>query len=270
MYHIESAGITDVGMKRKNNEDSFFLNDEKQFYVVADGMGGHQAGEVASSLVVETLWEYIKRFYGEEDVEELVDQDESLSKEANRLLSGIHLANKSVYQAAQNSENYRGMGSTVSSVYFTDSTLIAANVGDSPIYLIHDGNIELLSVPHTVLAEQRAMDPDDTKKLGDEFKHMLTRAMGVSETVQADISEIQCFKGDMLVIGSDGLTEKISKEEIHEIVAREKPEKACRKLVDLSNERMGGDNVTVVVLKIKNKKSPQNVFFQLLSKLFRR
>jgi len=270
MYHIESAGITDVGMKRKNNEDSLFLNDEKQFYVVADGMGGHQAGEVASSLVVETLWGYIKRFNGkeEDDVEELADHDESLSKEANRLLSGIHLANKSVFQTSRNNENYRGMGSTVSSVYFTDSTLIAANVGDSPIFLIHDDKIELLSVPHTVLAEQRAMDPENTKELGTEFKHMLTRAMGVTESVQADVSELQCFKGDILVIGSDGLTEKITKEEIHEIVAKEKPAKACRKLVDLSNQRMGGDNVTVVVLKIKSTKPPQGGFFRFLSKFF--
>ena len=269
MYHIESAGLSDIGMKRKNNEDSFFLSDERQFYVVADGMGGHQAGEVASNLVVETLWDYIKRFNGDDDVEELADPDDALSKEANRLLSGIHLANKSVFQAAQNSETYRGMGSTVSSVYFTDTTLIAANVGDSPIYLIHDGKIELLSVTHTVLAEQRAMDPDNAKQLGNEFKHMLTRAMGVGETVQADISEIQCFKGDILVIGSDGLTEKITKEEIHEIVVREKPEKACRKLVDLSNQRMGGDNVTVVVLKIKKAKSPKGGIGKFFSKLFR-
>jgi len=268
MYHIESAGLTDVGMKRKNNEDSLFLDDKKQFYVVADGMGGHQAGEIASNLVVETLWDYIKRFNGDESVEELDDPDESLSKEANRLLSGIHLANKSVYQASQGNEAYRGMGSTVSTVYFTDSTLIAANVGDSPIYLIHDGNLELLSVTHTVLAEQQALDPGNTKQLGNEFKHMLTRAMGVNETVQADISEIQCFKGDMLVIGSDGLIEKITPEEIHEIVDKENPEKACRKLVDLSNQRGGGDNVTVVVLKIKNAKSSKGVFFKFLSKLF--
>jgi len=118
------------------------------------------------------------------------------------------------------------------------------------------------------LAEQRAMDPDNTKQLGNEFKHMLTRAMGVNETVQADISEIQCFKGDMLVIGSDGLIEKITPEEIHEIVAKEKPEKACRKLVDLSNQRGGGDNVTVVVLKIKNAKSSKGGFFKFLSRIF--
>ena len=152
MYVIESAGLTDVGQRRKNNEDALFLDDKQQLYVVADGMGGHLAGEVASGIVVETLWGYIKRFEEETEVEELEDQDESLSKQANRLLSGIYLANKSVYQTAQGREEYQGMGSTVSSVYFTPNTLIAANVGDSPIYLVHDGSIEQLSVPHTVLA----------------------------------------------------------------------------------------------------------------------
>jgi len=270
MYHIESAGITDVGMRRKNNEDALFLDDQKQFYVVADGMGGHQAGEVASNLVVKTLWDYIKRFNGDDAVEELDDHDESLSTQANRLLAGIHLANKSVYQASQSNEMYRGMGSTVSTVYFTNNTLIAANVGDSPIYLIHDGSIELLSVPHTVLAEQRALDPENSKQLGNEFKHMLTRAMGVNETVQVDLSEIQCFKGDMLVIGSDGLTEKIDKEEIHQVVAKENPEKACQTLVDLSNTRGGSDNVTVIVLKIMDAKFSRGGFFKFLSKIFKR
>jgi len=269
MYVIESAGLTDVGQRRKNNEDALFLDDKQQLYVVADGMGGHLAGEVASGIVVETLWDYIKRFDEETEVEELEDQDESLSKQANRLLSGIYLANKSVYQAGQGKEEYQGMGSTVSSVYFTANTLIAANVGDSPIYLVHDGSIEQLSVPHTVLAEQAALDPEGAQQLGGEFKHMLTRAIGVDETVKADISEIQCFKGDILVIGSDGLTEMVDKEEIHEVVKKERPEKACRTLVDMANERGGKDNITVIVLKVKKMVSPSGGFFRFFSKLFR-
>lgn len=269
MYVIESAGLTDVGKRRKNNEDALFLDDKQQLYVVADGMGGHLAGEVASGIVVETLWDYIKRFDEETEVEELEDQDESLSKQANRLLSGIYLANKSVYQAGQGKEEYQGMGSTVSSVYFTTNTLIAANVGDSPIYLVHDGSIEQLSVQHTVLAEQAALDPEGAQQLGGEFKHMLTRAIGVDETVKADISEIQCFKGDILVIGSDGLTEMVDKEEIHDVVKKERPEKACRTLVDIANERGGKDNITVIVLKVKKMVSPSGGFFRFLSKLFR-
>jgi protein phosphatase len=270
MFVIESAGITDVGKKRKNNEDSLFLSDTQSLYVVADGMGGHQAGEVASSFVVETLWDYMKRFKDNETAEELEQHDESLSLEANRLLSGIHLANKSVFQAAQSKPAYRGMGSTVSTVYFTNNTLISANVGDSPIYLIHNGRIEMLSVPHTVMAEQAALDPQNAQQLGNEFKHMLTRAIGVSETVEPDISEIQCFKGDKLVLCSDGLSNLVTKDEIHEIVNKERSEKACRKLVDLANERGGDDNVTVIVLKVKSTKSARGGFFSFLTRFFKK
>jgi len=268
MYVIESAGLTDVG-RRRNNEDALFLDDKQQLYVVADGMGGHLAGEVASGIVVETLWDYIKRFDNRMDVEELEDPDESLSKEANRLLSGIYLANKSVYQTAQGKEDYHGMGSTIASVYFTENTLIAANVGDSPIYLVHDGTIEQLSVPHTVLAEQAALDPEGARQLGGEFRHMLTRAMGVDASVKADISEIQCFKDDILVISSDGLTDNVDKEEIHAVVKRERPEKACRILVNMANERGGRDNITVIVLKVKKTTSKSGGLFHFISKLFK-
>lgn len=269
MYIIESAGLTDVGKKRKNNEDSLFLSDKQKLYVVADGMGGHQAGEVASSLVVETLWEYMKRFKENEDVEEFELYDEALSLEANRLLSGIHLANRSVYQAARNKPTYRGMGSTVSTVYFTDNTLITANVGDSPVYLVHNGKIEMLSVAHTVMAEQKELDPDNAQQLGQEFRHMLTRAIGVNESVEPDISEIQCFKGDKVIICSDGLSDKVSKDEIHEIVKKEKADKACSRLVAMANERGGDDNVTVIVLKIKKKRSGKGGFFNFINRLFK-
>ena len=214
MITVESAGITDVGKKRTGNEDALFLDDENKIYVVADGMGGHQAGEVASSLVIETIRDYMKRFTEEDNVEEMTAADETLSKEANRLLSSIHLANLGVNKVSHTKESYRGMGSTVSAVYFTDKTLIAANVGDSPIYLVHNGNIERLSVPHTVMAEQEALDPESAKKLGREFRHMLTRAMGIEDTVKPDVCEIPFFKDDMVVISSDGLSDKVSADEI--------------------------------------------------------
>jgi protein phosphatase len=97
MLVIESAGITDVGKKREGNEDALYLDDDLGLYVVADGMGGHQAGEVASGLVVETIRDYIKRIHEDQDAEELEDSDETLSKQANQLLSGIHLANRGVH-----------------------------------------------------------------------------------------------------------------------------------------------------------------------------
>ncbi len=250
MVAIESAGITDVGLKRAGNEDAFFVDDDLKLYVVADGMGGHLAGEVASGLVVDTIHDYMKRFEQGEEVEEMEDIDETLSKEANRLLSSISLANRGVHEVAQSNEDYAGMGSTVSAAFFTDDTLIVANVGDSPIYLVHDGGIELLSVTHNVISEQMAINPDAAKNIDARFKHMLTRAMGIEPAVEADVCELQFFNGDILTISSDGLSDKVAPDEILEIVKNEPPEKACQTLVELANERGGDDNITVIVLKI--------------------
>ncbi len=277
MIVIESAGITDRGKKRQGNEDALFLEDSLGFYVVADGMGGHLAGEVASRLVVETIGDYIKSCQKNADNENPIYCDETLSKEANRLLTAIYLSNKAVHEAARGNSSYRGMGSTVSAVYFTDGTLIAANVGDSPIYLIRDGQVKLLSVPHTVMAEQAALNPENADRLGIEFRHVLTRAMGTDETVQADIFEIQCFKNDTLVISSDGLSDKASPEEILTLVNGNGSDAACRRLVDLANERGGDDNITAIVLKIKTVKNipmklervmalAQRIFFRLFNK----
>jgi len=251
MVLIESAGITDVGRKRPHNEDSLFIDEEQNLYVVADGMGGHAAGEVASKLVVETLRDYMQRFEEDENAEELEDADESLSKEANRLLSGIQLANRGVFHVASSKDKFKGMGSTVSAAYFTDDALILANVGDSPIYVIHNGSIELLSVTHNVISEQMAIDPDAAQQIGAQYRNMLTRAMGIEETVLPDIAEIPYYQGDMVVISSDGLTDLVEPEEILDIIENEKPEKACRTLVDMANDRGGHDNITVITLKVK-------------------
>jgi len=254
MVVVESAGITDVGRKRKGNEDALFLSEDLGLYVVADGMGGHKAGEVASTLVIETLGDYMKKSGKDDDGDAPEVHEGAQSNEANRLLASIHQANRWIHQFAQGDESYHGMGSTVSAVYFADETLMAANVGDSPIYLVHNKIIELLSVTHTVMAEQEALNPEGAKQLGKQFKHTLTRAMGIEGTVAPDICEIPCFKGDILVISSDGLSDKVSPEEILDVVTESRPEKACRALVDLANERGGDDNVTVIVLKVKRVK----------------
>jgi serine/threonine protein phosphatase PrpC len=124
MVEIESASITDVGRRREQNEDSLFCDDGMGLYVVADGMGGHKAGEVASKLVVETIRDYIDQNQNGYQTESLVDTDEKLSKEARRLLASIHLSNRVVHQTARGNEDYKGMGSTVSAVYFTEKTFI--------------------------------------------------------------------------------------------------------------------------------------------------
>ncbi len=258
MVTIETAGITDVGSKREGNEDAFLLDDDLRLYIVADGMGGHQAGEVASEMVVKTIRNHMQEFQATNAGDGAANVDESLSREANHLLNSIQLANQKVYRASQTKKSYRGMGSTLSAVSFINGTLAAANVGDSPIYIIHNRDIELLSVLHTVVAERAAVDPEGAKQLGRQFRHMLTRAIGIGEAVEPDISEISCFKGDIFVISSDGLSDKVSPEEILGVVSKENPATACRILVDLANDRGGDDNITIIVVKVKSVRSEKS------------
>jgi protein phosphatase len=251
MAVVQSAGITDVGRKRKGNEDSLFFSDAMGFYVVADGMGGHKAGEVASQMVVEALQEHMQKIKGESKADDITYADGTLSKEANHLVAGIHKANQTVHQRSQSSTDYEGMGATVSAVYLTDETLIVSNVGDSPIYLVREGAVETISVLHTWAAEHAAIAPEGAKPLGKQFQHMLTQAMGVAETVKPDTREIPMLKDDIVVICSDGLSDNVSPEEVRDIVLKEQPDQASQSLVDLSNERRGHDNITVIVLKIE-------------------
>lgn len=252
MITVESAGITDVGRQRTGNEDALFVDDNMQLYVVADGMGGHLAGEVASRLVVETLKDAMKQDAAILMQKSAGEYDASFSEAANRLRLGILLANKVVYDASQNNSEYEGMGSTVSVVYLTQRTLIASNVGDSPIYRIRDGVIDPLYVSHTIMDEFKKIAPQGAKMPGDEYKHILTRAMGTKETVTPDLFEMTPSKGDIMVICSDGLSDLVSPEEFIEKVKDCSPDEACRALVALANERGGIDNITVIVLHIND------------------
>ena len=250
MVFVESAGQTDVGQKRKGNEDSFLIDDELQLYVVADGMGGRKAGEVASRLVIETISKTMHKLVSAENPDQMVGVDRNLSSQANQLVYAIRRANLKTFEYAQNDESCKGMGSTVSAVYFSDTQVIISNVGDSPIYLVRAGRAEVVSTMHTVMAEQEALAPDGGLKLGQQYLHMITRAMGIGETVNPDTTEILFQEGDILVICSDGLSDKAFPEEICEIVEQNAPEASCRKLVDMANERGGDDNITVIVLKL--------------------
>lgn len=272
MINIESSGITDIGRRRELNEDSFFYDDGMRLYVVADGMGGHNAGEVASELVVKTIRDYLNQNTAQDALQDPIKAEDKLSEDARRLLTGIHLSNHIVHQAALQNEDYKGMGSTVSAVYLTNETFIVANVGDSLVYLIRDGKIKLLSVPHTLVAEQAELDPENAELLWNDFKHVLTRAMGVDKFVKADIKEMPFFKNDILVISSDGLTDKATPEEILELVENQRSDLACQKLVDLANARGGEDNITAIVLRIKsdanNNSGISGRFKNIFKKLF--
>ncbi len=251
MIVTESAGLTDTGNRRKDNEDALLVDDALGLYIVADGMGGHRAGEVASRLVVDAMRRHIESCRDGRAAADSSPVDTTLSLEANQVLAGILSSNRAVHTAANGSRECRGMGTTVAILKVGDRTLVAANVGDSSIFLVQKGLIERLSVAHTVLAEHEIADPLGTVRLGAEFSHVLTRAVGVNTTVEAHICEVPCFAGDVFVISSDGLTDMVAPDEILATVSRHPPADACRRLVDLANDRGGTDNITVVVVAIK-------------------
>lgn len=254
MVDVISAGLTDTGMVREANEDSLYVDDRLKLYIVADGMGGHLAGEVASDMVVKGLRDSMLFFQQGSADANLFAADDTLSQEANMLCASIIKANDAVYRESRSKKNCRGMGSTVSSVFFAGTNIIAANVGDSPIFLVRNGEIELLSVIHTVEAEQLAASPEKLGSIDKKYHHMLTRAIGVSGETVPDVCELPCFNEDRLILCSDGLSNMVSPSEMVDVVSANSPEASCRTFIDLANSRGGDDNITVIVLRIVTEK----------------
>lgn len=250
MIEVDAAGITDVGKMRKANEDSYYMDEDLQIYVVADGMGGHKAGEVASRIVVETIQDKMNQEPSNTDGASLISLEQELSPEATRILSGIHLANQAVFTLSESNKDYKGMGSTVSAVLLAGTRIIAANVGDSPICLIRNKAIEEIYTPHTYMAEHAKLAPKGAKPLGEQYAHMITRAVGLKGAVQPDLCKIEGLQGDLLIICSDGLSDLLKPEEIQKVATKYQPEKAVKALVAHANKRGGRDNITVIAIHI--------------------
>ncbi|THB62919.1 MAG: serine/threonine-protein phosphatase [Desulfovibrio sp.] len=259
---IRSAGATDKG-RRQTNEDAFLVDNGLRLFVVADGMGGANAGDVASGLTVDTMAQSMTGSAMEPD------KDPSLSWEAQRLKAGVLAANNAVFQSSQNNAARKGMGSTVAAVLVTDATIIAANVGDSPIYRFRGDVIEPLWVPHT-LQELCKEDEERARELTEQERHMLTRALGVGGHVEVEIFETPVFTKDCLLLCSDGVSDVVSPEEMRDAALSRKPEKACADLMALALDRGGRDNVTVVIVRCKKRNSWWMAPFTMVLRLFGR
>ncbi|MBW1982367.1 MAG: Stp1/IreP family PP2C-type Ser/Thr phosphatase [Deltaproteobacteria bacterium] len=240
-----------MGRKRKNNEDSFYLNDKLGLYIVADGMGGHRAGEVASETVVSSIKDYMEAFHSSPEAHEVKTVE--MSPAAAAVNHSIELANRVVFQLSQDQGAYKGMGSTAAVVYLDGGTLVTANVGDSRIYLVRKNSIEQLTHDHTLLAEQLRKNPKwDPSMSSIPMKHILVRAVGIQETVEPEVYEVQPLPGDLILMCSDGLTDMLSDEEMLEILQNGgELDELCEKLIAEANDRGGVDNITAVVILLQ-------------------
>jgi protein phosphatase len=249
---LRTSGISDIGLQREGNEDSLLVEDSLGLYIVADGMGGHLAGEVASQVAVEMINKSYRKWLTNETPEDELfgHPDRSLSRAGNYILSSIRLANRIIYEMAVEYDQYHGMGTTVSIVLVTPGLVIAANVGDSRIYMVRDGRLEKLSKDHTIVSEQVEMGVMSAEEAAvSPLKHILTRNLGSSETVDAEVFEIEPSNKDRLILCSDGLTDLVSDEEILALTNKtDDPENLCRKFVQLVRSRGAHDNTTVVTV----------------------
>ena len=243
-WRLTVAGRSDLGCVRNNNEDSFgaFPNDgpgNGGLLVLADGMGGAAAGEVASRIAVEV----VRKTY----FEALATQDPQIA-----LIGAIQSANHAIYQRSISEHRFGGMGTTCTALAAFGRGLFYGHVGDSRAYLITGGEITLLTQDHTVVAEMERAAVGDSQAAA-EMRHVLTRCLGSEEQLEVDSSPepISLEDGDTLVICSDGLSSMVETEEILTIAAGSSPDAACQKFVQLARDRGGPDNISVQVARVE-------------------
>jgi len=253
---ILAHGLSDKGLSRTNNEDSFYSDKDLGLFIVADGMGGHSAGEVASRMAVEALSGYIRKSCA--GGEPLIGRSDSGRSDAsNRLVSGIRLANQVVCEAAKNNPSWQGMGTTIVAALADGDRLSIAHVGDSRAYLVRSGTISQLTDDHSVVAEyvrKGLMSKEEAE--GSRIRNLVTRALGLDEALEVDVTEINIMDGDRLLLCSDGLSEMVADNQALMIIAsNDLPESVCTKLVNEANNNGGMDNITVVAAFVLKGKS---------------
>ena len=234
-----------IGMRREINEDNFAIPEgidprtlarKGMLYIVADGMGGHEAGDTASRMATRTV---MREYYSDPSP----DVTQSLKR-------AIQIANAEIYNEAQSPE-YEGMGTTLVAAVLKGDRLFVANVGDSRAYLIHGQRIKQITRDHSWVVEQvRAGIITEEEARSHEHRHLLTRSLGGKAAIVVDLFHEKLKPGDAVLLCSDGLTEEVWEEEIGQIVASHRPQEATNQLIDLANQRGGSDNITAIVVGV--------------------
>lgn len=253
-------GLTDRGMQREHNEDSFGVLDDFHLFIVADGMGGHQGGDVASKLATETIADFF-RSTASEDVTWPFHFDTSLSEEENRLVTGIRLANRQILDRSERSRECRGMGTTVVGALYAPSKnrFYIGHVGDSRCYRLRDGQLKLLTRDHSLVNDYITAMPDLSEEQKAELpRNVITRALGMQKDVVVDLQSDEPHADDVYVLCSDGLNGMLRDDDIEAItrahVVDPHPDAlktSAHELIDQANANGGEDNITVVLVRFQ-------------------
>lgn len=247
---IEIAGKTNPGCVRERNEDSFAIDRGLGLMVLADGMGGHNSGEVASGLATDTILEFARRLFVKDREAEPPDADPKLSLRSRQAVHLITNANSVIYEKSRAFPKDHGMGTTVVVVLTDEKSVTVGHVGDSRLYLLRRGKLHLLTEDHSLVMDQvkhglLTVEQADKSHL----QNILTRALGTEDKVEADVQDHEARSGDVFMICSDGLTKMVAEDEIVGILKSNAPEAAVDRLIARAREQGGVDNVTVVVAR---------------------
>lgn len=252
---LRVAGSTDTGMKRTHNEDYLYIPDDERFVIVADGMGGHASGDVASRMAVETVCEFFGASVHDRDITWPFSFDREHLRHENRLITAIKLANLKIFESAQRDSRRQGMGTTIVAGLFTGDDVLLAHVGDSRIYRIRDDELTQLSEDHSLLNDyikMKRITPEDAERFP--HKNVIVRALGMKETVTVDTQRQAVKLGDTYLFCSDGLNGMISDAEMLRIFL-DSPvdlDRACAQLIEAANQAGGVDNITVALASIES------------------
>jgi protein phosphatase len=250
---VRFAGDSNVGMKRAHNEDSFYLPESERLAIVADGMGGHASGEVASKMAVDTIAGFFKATQEEQQLTWPFKMDKGHRYDVNRMITAIKLANLKIHEQAQKDPRCHGMGTTVVSALFIDDALVVGHVGDSRLYRRRDGVFEQMTEDHSLLNDyikMKHLSPEEIAAFP--HKNVIVRALGMKDTVQVDVHVDAPRLGDLYLICSDGLSGMVKDEEMSEMSANEPDlDVLCEKLITAANKNGGLDNITVVAVRLE-------------------
>lgn len=255
-FAILHGAQSDVGRKRPHNEDRYCADPKLGLFVVCDGMGGGNAGEVASALAVETIHRHLAETKQHPELPFIGGLDDAFSPPTNRLVSAIRLANDVIYNAARERSEWSGMGTTVVAAAFTDQILSFAHVGDSRLYLVRNRSIQPLTMDHSWVAEQvrhGLLTEEEAER--SPRRNIVTRALGVDVHVNVTVGELPLVPNDLLLLCTDGLTKGVQASRILDtLIDTDEIQAVSDRLITMANESGGDDNTTVIVLAVREER----------------